>query len=70
MSKSIYTLVTIILYMQNILYIYYRYIVKSVYGDIVISVQYIRIYTMHACTYIISTSLYTLYSLLTRQTSV
>ena len=33
--------------MQNILYIYYPYIVKSVYGDIVISVQYIRIYTMY-----------------------
>jgi hypothetical protein len=43
--------------MQNILYIYYRYIVKSVYGDI-------------QCTYIISTSLYTLYTLLTIQTSV
>jgi hypothetical protein len=41
--------------MQNILLIYYRYIVKSVYGDI-------------QCTYIISTSLYTLYTLLTYST--
>jgi hypothetical protein len=44
---TVYAEYTTILYMQNILYIYYPYIVKRVYGDIVISVQYIRIYTMY-----------------------
>ena len=50
---SVSCIYTIILYVQNILYIYYSYIGKTVYEDLVISVQYIQ------CTYIISTSLYT-----------
>ena len=60
MSKSTYTLINTVYAEFNILYIYYRYIVKSVYGDIVISVQYIRIYTMYI--YYQYITIYTVYT--------
>ena len=61
MNVKEYTVYIVDIILYCICRIYYPYIVKSVYGDIVISVQYICIYVYTQCTYIVSTSLYTVH---------